>query len=240
MEQAKDGFSSQSPSSENSLQQAAREKDIRFLSEPSAQRWASENHALHSELASFLSADHAMTRKVDELQAVLSADREELKRLQLLLPIHNKLVDASKGLHDKKMLSEVEWLARREKQIDTTQQLSVIRQRLEEHQARLQATVAEQQQRRQEFYARHYREHLQASQQLDHARAILKKAQQREHNQILTAPVSGTVQQLQVRSAGDVVQPAQPIMVLLCQGIRPQQLNLYQEQKTSSIRHSKP
>lgn len=220
LEQVEATLSGQMLSSESSLQQSARQKGILFLSEPSTQRWASEHHALHSEQASFLSADHAMTRKVDELQAVLSADKEELKRLQLLLPIHNKLADASKGLHDKKMLSEVEWLARREKQIDTSQQLNVIRQRLEEHQARLQSAIAEQKQKRQEFYASHYREHLQASQQLDHARATLKKARQREHNQILTAPVSGTVQQLQVRSIGDVVQPAQPIMVVVPESAR--------------------
>ena len=220
LEQAEAELSSQPVSLKASLQQTAHEKGILFLSEPSLQRWVSENHALHSELASFLSADHAMTRKVEESQAVLSADKEELKRLQLLLPIHNKLAEASKGLHDKKMLSEVEWLARREKQIDTAQQLNVIRQRLEEHQARLQSAIAEQGQKRQEFYAQHYREHLQASQQLDHAHAVLKKAQQRERNQILTAPVSGNVQQIQVRSAGDVVQPAQPIMIVVPESAR--------------------
>lgn len=220
LEQAEAGLSGQPTAFKGSLQQAAHNKAVLFLSEPSEQRWTSENHALHSELAGFLSADHAMSRKAKELKAVLSADKEELKRLQLLLPIHDKLADVSKGLHNKKMLSEVEWLARREKQIDTSQQLSVIRQRLEEHQARLESAIAEQQQKRQEFFARHYREHLQASQQLDHARAILRKAQQRKHNQVLTAPVSGTVQQLQVRSIGDVVQPAQPIMVIVPEDAR--------------------
>ena len=219
LEQAQTEFFSQPDVSGLSLQHFAHKKDIHFLFEPTAQRWASENHALHSELASFLSADHAMTRQVEEFQAVLSADQEELKRLQLLLPIHNKLADASKGLHEKKMLSEVEWLSRREKQIDTSQQLSVIRQRLNEHQARLQSAIAGQQQKRQEFYARHHREHLQASQHLDHARAILKKARQRQHNQSLLAPVSGYVQQLQVRSSGDVVQPAQPIMIVVPENV---------------------
>ena len=145
----------------------------------------------------------------------MAADREEINRLLLLMSIHDKLADASKGLHDKKMLSEVEWLARREKQIDTMQQYNVMKQRQAEHKAKLQSTMAEQQQKQQEFYARHHREHLQASQQLDHARVVLEKARQREQNQILSAPVSGVVQQLQIRSEGDVVQPAQPIMVIV-------------------------
>ncbi len=197
------------------LESMAQAQSVAFPIEPSSQRWAVENSALHSELNSFLSSDQAMTRKVEELEAVLAADQEELKRLNLLKPIHDKLAKVSKGLYDKKMLSEVEWLARREKQIDTLQQLSVMRQRRVEHQAKLHSAMAEQTQHRQEFYARLHRERLLASQQLDHASAVLKKARQRDQNQILTAPVSGVVQQLQIRSEGDVVQPAQPIMVIV-------------------------
>ena len=197
------------------LKQEAQDQGILFAVTPAPLRWASENSALHTELDSFLSADHAMNRKVEELKAALAADREEITRLTLLLPIHDKLAEASKGLHDKKMLSEVEWLARREKQIDTLQQLNVMRQRQVEHKAKLQSAAAEQQQKQQEFYARLHREKLQARQQLDHAKVVLEKARQREQNQTLAAPVSGVVQQLQIRSKGDVVQPAQPVMVIV-------------------------
>ena len=200
---------------EVNLQTLAQQQGISFASQPTARRWVSENLALCSEQEGFLSSDLAMSRKVEELQAIVAADREELKRLELLMPIHDKLANASKGLHDKKMLSEVEWLARREKQIDTLQQLNVVRQRQTEHQAKLHSAKAEQLQKRQEFFNRQHRDHLLASQQLDHAQAILKKAQQREQNNTLTAPVSGVVQQLQLRSEGDVVQPAQPIMVIV-------------------------
>ena len=197
------------------LQQEAELSGIMFTVTPTPLRWTAENNALLTELNSFRAADHAMSRRVEELKATLAADREEINRLLLLMSIHDKLADASKGLHDKKMLSEVEWLARREKQIDTVQQFNVMKQRQAEHKAKLQSTMAEQQQKQQEFYARHHREHLQASQQLDHARVVLEKARQREQNQILSAPVSGVVQQMQIRSEGDVVQPAQPIMVIV-------------------------
>ena len=193
----------------------AQQQQLDFPAEPTPERWVTEQHALDAELAQFLRSDQAMQRRMDELKAALNADKEEIKRLRLLLPIHDKIAQASKGLYDKKMQSELEWLAHREKQIDTQQQLNVMEQRQSEHRAKLQSTLAEQHERRQAFFSQHHQEQLKATQQLDHARAVLKKARQRDQNQRLAAPVSGYIQQLQVRSEGDVVQPAQPIMVIV-------------------------
>lgn len=43
----------------------------------------------------------------------------------------------------------------------------------------------------------------------------MKKATQRQSLQRLTAPVAGTVQQLQLHTIGGVVEPAKPIMVIV-------------------------
>ncbi|MET4692577.1 HlyD family type I secretion periplasmic adaptor subunit [Endozoicomonas lisbonensis] len=197
------------------LNQEAVKKGISFSSAPSPQRWAAENSALKSELEAFLSSDLAMDKNIEELASTLVADNEELTRLKLLSPIHDKLAASSKALYDKKMMSEVDWLIRREKQIDTAQQLKVMTQRHKEHQARYQSLLADKQQKRQAFISQHLREYLGSIQQIDHASLIVSKAQQREKNQILTAPIDGIVQQIQIHSTGDVVQPGQPVMVIV-------------------------
>lgn len=198
-----------------SLESVARQKSSDFPIEPSAQRWTIENNALNSRYESFLSSDQAMLKRIEEVAAIISADQAEISRLEQLLPIHDKLASSSRSLLDKKMLSEVDWLAQREKQISTTQAIAVSKEHLAEHRARLRALIAERKQRNEEFLFQVEHERLTAIQQLDEESAVLKKARERNQNLTLYSPVSGTVQQLQIRSEGDVVQPAQPVMVII-------------------------
>ena len=182
---------------------------------PSSQRWNSENQALRNELDSYRAEMRSFDERIQALNAILSADSDELMRLELLLPIHNKLANDSKQLFEKKMLSEVDWLTRREKQIETLQLLSAARNHRLEHQAQLQMTLSEKRQKHKDFLFRSAQLQLEAQQRLDQALEILEKARQRESNLFLIAPVSGTVQQLQVFSEGDVVQPSQPVMMIV-------------------------
>ncbi|UYM14606.1 HlyD family type I secretion periplasmic adaptor subunit [Endozoicomonas euniceicola] len=197
------------------LKQEAINNQLTFDHPPTAQRWAAEDNALKSELEAFLSSDQSMEKNLDELSSSLAADGEEIERLKLLNPIHNKLASSTKALYEKKMMSEVDWLIRREKQIDTAQQLKVMMQRQKEHQARYQALLAERQQKRETFIAGHLKEYLTAVQQIDHGNIVMAKASMRDENQVLTAPIDGTVQQIQIHSSGDVVQPGQPVMVIV-------------------------
>ncbi|WOG29791.1 HlyD family type I secretion periplasmic adaptor subunit [Endozoicomonas sp. 8E] len=197
------------------LEQEADLAQLVFEVPPDEQRWSTENSTLTSELDAFLSADKAIAKTIDELSTTLLVDSEEIQRLRLLHPIHDKLATITQGLYQKKMMSEVDWLTRREKQIDTTQQLKVMVLRHKEHEARYQALLAERQQKRESFISNHVKEYLGAIEQLDRADKTGQKANQREKNQILIAPIDGIVQQIQTHSSGDVVQPGQPVMVIV-------------------------
>ena len=56
---------------------------------------------------------------------------------------------------------------------------------------------------------------VEARNRMNAAELQMRSAQKRERMQQLTAPVDGTVQQLQVRTIGGVVQPAQVLMVIV-------------------------
>ena len=56
---------------------------------------------------------------------------------------------------------------------------------------------------------------VEARNRMNAAELQMRRAQKRERMQQLTAPVDGTVQQLQVRTIGGVVQPAQVLMVIV-------------------------
>lgn len=207
-------FSDTVPSLQN-LQEIAKRQQVWFPDQPNQLRWSIENETLFSELRNFHSTEHSLFRKIEEMQALLEADKAELEKLRLLRPIHDKMADASRSLFDKNMVSEMDWMTRREQQIETHQQERILQHRTIEHQARLKSIIAERELKKEELLLRINKDRLSSIQQLDHAKANWDKARQRDHNQTLRAPVAGVVQQLQVRSEGDVVSPGQPIMVIV-------------------------
>lgn len=71
----------------------------------------------------------------------------------------------------------------------------------------------------QSFVDRNITELVEANRQLSDLRQELAKAELYEKASVLTAPVSGTVQQLQVHTIGEVVQAGQQLMIIVPDGM---------------------
>lgn len=73
---------------------------------------------------------------------------------------------------------------------------------------------------RESFLTERLTELTEARGQAARLRPAMVKARERKKNFILTAPVSGTVQQLQVHTIGEVVQPAVPLLTIVPEDTR--------------------
>ncbi|OLF53563.1 HlyD family type I secretion periplasmic adaptor subunit [Pseudomonas chlororaphis] len=130
-------------------------------------------------------------------------------------PIVRQRAEALKDLAGEQYVARNTYLERERESIEQESDLAVQRSRLKE----IEASIAQVRQQRETLWAdaRHASlERLnEGSQRISLLEQDLVKARQSEHLTRLTAPVSGTVQQLAVRTLGGVVTEAQPLMLVV-------------------------
>ena len=118
-------------------------------------------------------------------------------------------------MQKEKFVARHDWMAQKQQLIEQEGELASEQASLEEHSAgiveaqrQMVALTAE--------LSRTWQDKLREGQQQAHnAEQGLVKARQRDKLRRMTAPVSGTVQQLAVHTVGGVVTPAQPLMVIV-------------------------
>ncbi len=157
-------------------------------------------------------------RNLDSLkqqQAAVAAVTAQIYRLDVLIPLYQEQVDAMNQLLTKKHVSKLEWLQQEERRISAIEERKVLKNQKREAQARLKALKSEHESDMHQLLQRHLKV-LQENQTAARQHLLtLRKAKSRQQHQILKAPVDGIVQQLQVHTVGGVVQPAQPIMIIV-------------------------
>lgn len=165
---------------------------------------------LHEHRAKLAEFDAEIVRRTAELGAV----RQLAEKLAETLPIAQQRAEDYKSLVEQKFVSQHGYLERKQARIENERDLAFQRARVEQ----LAAAVEEARRRRDSAVAEFERTAINARLDADKRAAILEqdliKAQTRQQQQKLTAPVSGTVQQLAVHTVGGVVTPAQTLMVI--------------------------
>jgi len=161
--------------------------------------------------AQVASYDAEFSRRVAERAAILA----EIGKLELTIPLIREREQALRKLIKTGNAPRRQWLEVKQVLIEQQQNLIIHRHRAIEADA---ALISAQKQRDQ-LKADARREALslmvEARNRMNAAELQMRSAQKRERMQQLTAPVDGTVQQLQVRTIGGVVQPAQVLMVIV-------------------------
>jgi len=165
-------------------------------------------------LAQRASAEGELAKRVAEQKSNL----ELIKKLQGTLPLITKRADAIKGLLDKRMASENDYLLVEEQRITQQQDLASY----QANQKQLDAAVAQAEQQLKALIAQVQSETLakiSETQQQAHAlQEELNKATDMNARQILYAPVSGQVQGLAINTVGGVVTEAQQLMIIVPEG----------------------
>jgi membrane fusion protein, hemolysin D len=152
-----------------------------------------------------------ITRRRAELQVT----QEQVTKLEQTVPIARQRAADYQRLANENFMSQHGYLEREQERIEQEQDLASSRAKATE----IRAALAEAQQQ-QATLAAETRRQLLDQQNLAEQKAAslgqeLIKADQRGRLMRLTAPVSGTVQQLAINTVGGVVTPAQPLMVIV-------------------------
>ena len=179
-------------------------EDILYQQQLLSQQW-------QQYLAELRALESKHSKQLAEQQSVQAL----IKKFQVTLPMIKKRSNAVKKLVDKKMAAEMSWLELEEKRIEQQQEMAVEQSRKQV----LQAAIEETQYQLSVLKARRQTESMQKVGELRRQKASIEeelhKAVSLYRKQVLTAPVTGEVQELAIHTIGGVVTPAQKLMVIV-------------------------
>lgn len=160
----------------------------------------------------------AIDNEVLQRRAEIHTTQVELKRLKMILPNVRERVEKRRELLAKGYTARLDFLEQEQELINTEQQLLSSDSKLNELAATLRTTTS----RRDQLIAEDRRtiqdQLSEISTRADSLKQELIKAQDRNRQQNLTAPVDGVVQQLAIHTKGGVVTPAQELMTIVPAG----------------------
>ncbi len=174
-----------------------------------------EEQLLLQQIEDYVSASETLKSQLKSKAAEQQTIKAIVTKLQRVLPIIEERTQALEGLYKKNYGSKVQYLELEQQRIeleeDIKAQQAAVRQ--------LEAEQEEIQNQQLSLHAQTRRESLDQQEQLHRQLASLKqesiKAQELHDQQLITAPLDGTVQQLQIHTIGGVVQPAQALMQIV-------------------------
>lgn len=158
--------------------------------------------------------------QIKTYHAEIASARARVRRLSTLLPLYQQEEEVNRNLSDSRLIDHMEWLRSKETLVSTSEQLAVEESTIVRSNAEICALEKRMASFRESFLTERLTELTEARAQAARLRPAMVKARERENNFILTAPVSGTVQQLQVHTIGEVVQPAVPLLTIVPEDTR--------------------
>lgn len=177
-----------------------------------------EQRVLEGHVMRYRARKRQMKAEISRRAQEVSAIRATVASLDETLPIIRRRSEDLKGLADRGMVAQHEFLELEQKRIETAQELLAQNARLAEakaalHEAKEELSAFKAQSRSDALDAMH-----EAYSKADSLRQELVKARKRDELMKLRAPVTGTVEQLAVHTVGGVVEPAQPLMRIVPEG----------------------
>lgn len=157
----------------------------------------------------------ALAQERQQREAEKRATDADIQRLQQTVPLLEERARVKGQLSEDGYVSRTEYLQVQQDYIDRKQELESAGHKLAEANAAI-ANVSEKlNQADEQFRAEALGQLAEAEQKAASTAQELVKASDRERHYRLTAPVSGTVQQLAVHSTGAVVSQAQPLLMIV-------------------------
>jgi hemolysin D len=157
----------------------------------------------------------ALRAELEKREHELETTKHKIDGLRQTAPMAKALAEDYQKLLNQNYVSKHVWLEKEQARIQQEEDLAA----QQSYARELRATIDEQRQNVANATAQFKREQLdalnQAQQQLAQFRNDETKSLQRQRQTTLTAPVSGTVQQLTVHTVGGVVTPAQEVLVIV-------------------------
>lgn len=188
-------------------------ESIAQLDEPGDRERASTLYAQHlQEISARLVS---VERERDATRAGLVMAAAETDRVKATLPILSDRVAAHQALYDAQFGAKVTYLEMLQQRTELEKSLPVLQAREQQLAQQLAVLEARISLTREE----HRTQNLMRLTEISSERELLLqesiKANQRQQQQVLTAPVTGSVQQLAIHTVGGVVTPAQELMKIV-------------------------
>ena len=170
---------------------------------------------LREQLNEFRARNDSMINEMEQKQAQQDIAQANVIKLEKILPIVTERVKSLEDLSEEQLVARDEYLQLEQTRIEYEQDLVISKTRLRE----LKAEIAALKQRQQALYSEVVRSTLQELQTNQRQLVALEKegikSQLRDDQQLLVAPLTGTVQQLAVHTVGAVVTPAQELLYIV-------------------------
>jgi hemolysin D len=180
---------------------------------------ATEQAFVRNAVAQYEAQKSALMQQRAESEADLAATKAEIAKLEEVLPYIDKQMNARAELTEKGFFSRLKLLEYEQLRAEHIRNIEVQRANFARSQASIRRLEAELQALRAGFGRTAVTDLAEAEREVGLAGEQLRKAARMRQYQELRAPVDGVVQQLAVTTVGGIVQPAQPLMVIVpCSG----------------------
>ncbi|VAV90572.1 hypothetical protein MNBD_ALPHA04-2196, partial [hydrothermal vent metagenome] len=191
--------------------------EARFAAPPETpvQVAITQRQYIRSAIAEYEAEKAGLKQARAERQAQLGGAQAEITKLQQTLPLLDKQLAARQELADKGYFSRLRLLEFEQLRVEHIQNIEVQRANAAEARAAIGNLTAQIARLKQAFGRGAISEMAEAEDRSAMAGAELQKSAKRREFQAIRSPVDGTVQQLTLTTIGGVVQPAEPIMVIV-------------------------
>ena len=173
---------------------------------------------VHTAIAEYEAQRASLVQQRAEQAAELASSEAEIAKFKMTLPLVELQLQARKDLAEKGYFSKLKMLEYEQLRLEHIQNIEIQQAAAAKVRAAIGALDAEIAKLREGFAKGAVTELSEATDKSALAAEELRKSHRRRQFQQLRAPVSGTVQQLAVTTIGGVVQPAQPLMVIVPDG----------------------
>ncbi|MFO7860232.1 MAG: HlyD family type I secretion periplasmic adaptor subunit, partial [Desulfosalsimonas sp.] len=180
-----------------------------------SQRVARQNVLLQQEVAEYQANLDSIQKEYARLQAQWNTAEAEINRVRSILNVLDERVNALDVLQQKKMGPRMDFLELKQTQIEIRETISIEKSRQQELEAAMQTNRTNQNALRHEYYKDVLTKLEEAETRESTLREEKIKAEQRNRQYNLCAPLDGTVEQLAVHTVGGVVTPAQELMLVV-------------------------
>lgn len=180
---------------------------------------ATEEAFVRNAVAQYEAQRSTLMEQRAEGEATLAATRAEIAKLEEALPYIDKQMSARAELAEKGFFASLKLLEYEQFRAEHVRNIDVQRANQARAQASIRRIEAELQSLRAGFGRTAVTDFAAAENEAGLASEQLRKASRMRQYQELRAPVDGVIQQLAVTTVGGIVQPAQPLMVIVpCSG----------------------
>lgn len=174
-----------------------------------------ERAYVRSAIAQYEAQSASLSQQRAENQAQLTAARAEIAKLEEALPFIDRQLDARADLAERGFYSKLKLLEYEQLRAEHLRNIEIQQAKAVQAEASIGRLDAELRSLRANFGKTAVTDLAEANDRAGIASEELRKAERRRKFQELRAPVDGVVQQLAVSTVGGVVQPAQPLLVIV-------------------------